>query len=154
MSIQKRAMKNACLDSVRISEILSILPHRFPFLLVDRVVDYQAGRALKALKLVTANEHYMASESHFFPPVLIVEAMAQATGILAVLSAEGVTADSRFFLIGVDRTSFSSHVEIGDQLSIKVRVLRITQGVGKFQAEACVGGVRVAIAELMCAAQI
>ncbi|QVL47834.1 MAG: 3-hydroxyacyl-ACP dehydratase FabZ [Thiocapsa sp.] len=154
MPIQKPAITNACPNSVRIAEILSTLPHRFPFLLVDRVVDYQAGRALEARKLVTANEHYMASESQFFPSVLIVEAMAQATGILAVLSAEEVSADSRFFLIGVDRTSFSGHVEAGDQLAIQVRVLRITQGVGKFQAEASVGGVQVAIAELMCAAQI
>jgi 3-hydroxyacyl-[acyl-carrier-protein] dehydratase len=154
MPIRKPAMTNGCLNPVRIAEILSILPHRFPFLLVDRVVDYQAGRALEARKLVTANEQYMTSQSHFFPPVLIVEAMAQATGILAVLSAGDVSADSRFFLIGVDRTSFSGHVEVGDQLVIQVRVLRITQGVGKFQAKASVGGVQVAIAELMCAAQV
>ncbi len=147
-------MTHASLNPVRIAEILAILPHRFPFLLIDRVVDYQAGQTLEALKLVTANEHYMPCESHFFPPVLIVEAMAQATGILAVLSAEGVSPDSRFFLIGVDRTSFTSHVQVGDRMSIKVRVLRITQGVGKFQAEVHVGDDQVAIAELMCAARI
>ncbi|MFB1504500.1 MAG: 3-hydroxyacyl-ACP dehydratase FabZ [Thiocapsa sp. C3-sup] len=153
-TIRESVMTSECLSPVRIAEILSLLPHRFPFLLVDRVVDYKAGLALEALKLVTGNEHYVASQSRYFPPVLIVEAMAQATGILAVLSAEEVSADSRFFLIGVDRTSFSGHVEVGDRLAIKVRVLRATQGVGKFHAEACVGGVQVAIAELMCAAQI
>lgn len=147
-------MKNACPNPVRIAEILTMLPHRFPFLLVDRVVDYQPGRSLEALKLVTANEHYMATRSHVFPPVLIAEAMAQATGILAVLSSGAVSADSRFFLIGLDRTSFSRPVEVGDRLTIKIQVSRITQGVGKFHAQASVDGVQAAVAELMCAARI
>lgn len=154
LTIRRTAMINACPNRVRMSEILTMLPHRFPFLLIDRVVDYQAGQSLEAYKLVTANEHYIATPSHVFPPVLIAEAMAQATGILAVLSAVEVSAESRFFLIGLDRTFFLRRIEAGDQLAIKVQVLRITQGVGKFRAEASVGGVQAAVAELMCAAQV
>ncbi len=106
VTIPKSAMIDACPNRVRMSEILTMLPHRFPFLLIDRVVDYQPGQSLEAYKLVTANEHYIATRSHVFPPVLIAEALARATGILAVLSAVEVSTESRFFLIGLDRTSF------------------------------------------------
>jgi 3-hydroxyacyl-[acyl-carrier-protein] dehydratase len=138
-----------------IKEILEYLPHRYPFLLIDRVLTLDPGRALTGLKNVTFNEPFFLG--HFpqrpiMPGVLIIEALAQATGVLAFKS-EGERPDhhSMYYLVGVDNTRFKRPVEPGDQLILEVRLDRIKRGVGKFICEAKVDGQLAASADLMCA---
>ena len=138
-----------------VQEILQYLPHRYPFLLVDRVLAFESGQSLTGLKNVSYNEPFFTG--HFpqrpiMPGVLILEALAQATGILAFKS-EGERPDHRsmYYLVGVDNARFKRPVEPGDQLILEVRLDRIKRGIGKFFGEAKVDGQLVAIAELMCA---
>lgn len=138
-----------------IQEILEYLPHRYPFLLIDRVLSIEPGQSLIGLKNVSFNEPYFLG--HFpqrpiMPGVLILEALAQATGILAFKS-EGERPDHRsmYYLVGVDRARFKRPVEPGDQLILEVRLDRIKRGIGKFFGEAKVDGQLVATTELMCA---
>jgi 3-hydroxyacyl-[acyl-carrier-protein] dehydratase len=138
-----------------IQEILDYLPHRYPFLLIDRVLSIEPGQSLIGLKNVSFNEPYFLG--HFpqrpiMPGVLILEALAQATGILAFKS-EGERPDHRsmYYLVGVDRARFKRPVEPGDQLILEVRLDRIKRGIGKFFGEAKVDGQLVATTELMCA---
>lgn len=136
--------------------ILEMLPHRFPFLLVDRVVACEPGRSLRAIKNVTANDAVLPIQDGLpaaFPATLLVESMAQATGLLAVLSAEEQTRGLAFFLIGIDQARFHGAARVGDRILIEVEVVRITQGVGKFNVEAWVRDQRIARLELMCAAR-
>lgn len=138
-----------------IQEILEYLPHRYPFLLVDRVLQVEPGRALTGLKNVSFNEPFFLG--HFpqrpiMPGVLILEALAQATGILAFKSEnERPDHHSMYYLVGIDSARFKRPVEPGDQLILEVRLDRIKRGVGKFFGEAKVDGQLVATAELMCA---
>lgn len=135
--------------------ILEYLPHRYPFLLVDRVLAFEPGRSLTGLKNVSYNEPFFPG--HFpqrpiMPGVLILEALAQATGILAFRS-EGERPDHRsmYYLVGVDSARFKRPVEPGDQLILEVRLDRIKRGIGKFYCEAKVDDQLAASAELMCA---
>jgi len=138
-----------------VHEVLRYLPHRYPFMLVDRVLDYVPGEYLVALKNVTFNEPYFVG--HFprrpvMPGVLIIEAMAQATGILAQLTA-GVRVDERhlYYLVAVDNARFKRPVEPGDQLVLRAVYQRSMRGMWKFAAEARVGDQLVASADLMSA---
>lgn len=116
------------MNSMDIYEVMKHLPHRYPFLLVDRVVDYKAGEYLKAIKNVTVNEPFFPG--HFphrpvFPGVLMLEAMAQASGILAFKTTEDLpTDDSLFYFVGIDDARFKKPVEPGDQLVMEVTVLK------------------------------
>lgn len=139
-----------------IQEIMKLLPHRFPFLLVDKVVEVKPGESLIAIKNITINEPFF--KGHFpikpvFPGVLIIEALAQATGLLA-FATENLKADdgsSLFYLVGVDKARFKTPVGPGDQLELHVNFVKSMRGVWKFSAEARVAGALVAAAELMCA---
>lgn len=138
-----------------IKEILDYLPHRYPFLLIDRVLAVTPGQSLTGLKNVSFNEPYFLG--HFpqrpiMPGVLILEALAQATGVLAFKSEEGKPDHrSMYYLVGVDNARFKRPVEPGDQLVLEVRLDRIKRGIGKFLCEAKVDGQLAASAEVMCA---
>jgi 3-hydroxyacyl-[acyl-carrier-protein] dehydratase len=135
--------------------VLQYLPHRYPFLLIDRVLAIEPGQSLTGLKSVTFNEPFF--QGHFpqrpiMPGVLILESLAQATGILA-FKTEEVLPDqqSMYYLVGIDKARFKRPVEPGDQLILKVSLERMKRDVGKFFGEATVDGKVVAAAELMCA---
>lgn len=136
-----------------INEVMSLLPHRYPFLLIDRVVDYEDQHWLKAIKNITINEPCFTG--HFpnkpiFPGVLILEAMAQATGLLAFTSF-GISREEIYYLASVDKARFKKPVTPGDQLLIEVHYVRHKRGITKFTATASVDGQIVCEAELMCA---
>lgn len=136
-------------------EVLKHLPHRYPFLLVDRVTDYKEGEYLIGIKNVSYNEPYFPG--HFphrpvMPGVLILEALAQATGILAYKSTGKTPSEaSLYYFVGIDKARFKQPVEPGDQLQLEVRVLKTMRGVWKFDGKALVDGKVVCEAELMCA---
>ncbi len=143
------------LNSMDIYEVLKHLPHRYPFLLVDRVVDYREGEYLTGLKNVSYNEPYFTG--HFphrpvMPGVLILEALAQATGILAYKStAKRPSDESLYYFVGIDKARFKQPVEPGDQLLLEVKVVKTMRGVWKFDGKALVDGKVVCEAVLMCA---
>lgn len=143
------------MESMDIQGILEYLPHRYPFLLIDRVLAIDPGRSLTGLKNVSFNEPFFLG--HFpqrpiMPGVLILEALAQATGILAFKSQEEKPDHhSMYYLVGVDNARFKRPVEPGDQLIVEVRLDRIKRGVGKFFGEAKVDDQLVATAEFLCA---
>jgi 3-hydroxyacyl-[acyl-carrier-protein] dehydratase len=145
------------LSKMDIHKVLSLLPHRYPFLLIDRVVDYKANEYLIAYKNVTFNEPYFAG--HFpvrpvMPGVLIVEAMAQATGLLAMESRpDEVGEKALYYLAGIDKARFKRTVEPGDQLTIDVRLGKVRRGVWLFSGEARVDGQIAATADIMCTAR-
>jgi 3-hydroxyacyl-[acyl-carrier-protein] dehydratase len=135
--------------------ILERLPHRYPFLLVDRVLECRPGESIRALKNVTYNEPFFPG--HFpgrplMPGVMIVEALAQAAGILAFVSA-GVTPnhDTKFYFVGIDKARFRKPVEPGDQLILSAQLERALKGIWKFSTTATVGDIEVAHAEMMVA---
>lgn len=140
---------------MNIREVLQYLPHRYPFMLIDRVLEVIPGERLRALKNVTFNEPFF--QGHFphvpvMPGVLIIEAMAQATGILAFKTAQTQpSAETLYYFVGVDNVRFKQRVVPGDQLVLDVRLLRTVRGVWKFATEAKVDGKLVASGELMCA---
>lgn len=134
--------------------IANILPHRYPFLLVDRVIELESGKRIVALKNVTTNEPFF--QGHFpghpvMPGVLIVEALAQASGLLIGLSDAGESRGKLFYLVKVDNARFSRPVCPGDQLRLEVQLKRLIRGMGIFIARALVDGQEVASCELMCA---
>ena len=143
------------LNSMDIYEVMQHLPHRYPFLLIDRVLDYTPGEKLTAIKNVTVNEPFFPG--HFphrpvFPGVLMLEAMAQATGILAFKTTEDLPSeDSLYYFVGIDNARFKKPVEPGDQLLMEVEVIRRKRDMWKFKAQATVDGKVVCSAELMCA---
>jgi 3-hydroxyacyl-[acyl-carrier-protein] dehydratase len=140
-----------------IHAIMKQLPHRYPFLLVDRVLECVPGETLTALKNVTINEPFFPG--HFpqrpvMPGVLILEAMAQATGLLAFASIGAAPEKNEiYYFVGIDKARFRAPVEPGDQLIFKVRVLNSKRGIWKFAGTAEVDGQVAAEAELMCAAR-
>lgn len=143
------------LISLNIHEIMNQLPHRYPFLLIDRVTACEPGKSITALKNVTMNEPYFTG--HFpqrpvMPGVLIIEAMAQATGILAFLTV-GVKPDedTLYVFAGIDKARFKRPVEPGDQIVIHATLIKRRSSIWKFAATATVDGHVVASAELMCA---
>jgi 3-hydroxyacyl-[acyl-carrier-protein] dehydratase len=135
--------------------IAAILPHRYPFLLVDRVVEFSPGKSIVAIKNVTVNEPFF--QGHFpghpvMPGVLIVEALAQASGLLIGLSGTRTNGDnSIFYLAKVDNARFLKPVVPGDQLRLEVQLKRLIRSMGIFIARAVVDGKDVATCELMCA---
>ena len=140
-----------------IQEILEHLPHRYPFLLVDRVLECEPGGRLKALKNISVNEPMFTGhfpERPIFPGVLIMEALAQATGILAFKTTETKPdGTSLYYFAGIDNCRFKQPVVPGDQLILDVQVVKQKRGIWKFTGEASVDGKVVASAELMCAQQ-
>jgi len=143
------------LNSLDIYDILKHLPHRYPFLLIDRVVDYEPGKTLVAIKNVTHNEPHFPG--HFpnrpiMPGVLILEALAQATGILAFKTANRIPDDnSLYYFVGIDNARFKQPVEPGDQLRLEVEFIKQMRGIWKFKGQALVDGKVVCSADLMCA---
>ena len=139
---------------MNIQDVKNYLPHRYPFLLIDRVLELEIGKSLVALKNVTFNEpqftgHFPAQP--IMPGVLIVEALAQATGILAFKSEVGKPIDGQIYmLVGVDKVRFKRMVEPGDQLRLEVEVMTVKRGMWKFKCKATVDGNVVTTAELMC----
>lgn len=135
--------------------IAAILPHRYPFLLVDRVIELDAGKSIVAIKNVTLNEPFF--NGHFpghpvMPGVLIVEALAQASGLLLGLSGtHAVDENLIFYLAKVDNARFLKPVVPGDQLRLEVSLKRLIRSMGIFTARALVDGKEVATCELMCA---
>src|ERR1035438_2391793 len=138
-----------------IQEIMRQLPHRYPFLMVDRIIDLVPGERIVALKNVTINEPYFTG--HFpqrplMPGVMIIEAIAQASGILAFKTAGYTPTDAtRFYFVAIDKARFRKPVEPGDQQVLTVTLLRAFKGIWKFHGVAEVGGVEVASAEIMVA---
>ncbi len=136
-----------------IEQIKQALPHRYPMLLLDRVTDYEPGVSLTAIKNVTANEPFF--QGHFpaqpiLPGVLIVEAMAQASAVLGLLSAEGSDHWNKlYYLVGVDKARFRKTVGPGDQLVIEVRFVALRRNIWRFACVAKVDGVVVADAGLL-----
>ena len=137
-----------------ITQILELLPHRYPMLLVDRVVEQVNGKYIKAYKNVTFNEPFFTGhfpQKPIMPGVLILEALAQASGILAFGSVGKTPAQgSLYYLVGIDNARFKQPVVPGDQLHLYVEMTRNMRGIYKFTAEASVEGRVVAQAELMC----
>jgi 3-hydroxyacyl-[acyl-carrier-protein] dehydratase len=137
-----------------IHQILKKLPHRYPFLLVDRVLGVDPGKSIRALKNVTINEPFFVG--HFphrpvMPGVLILEAMAQTAGLLAFADAStGADSNSVIYFAGIDGARFKRPVEPGDQLVMDVEILRHKAGIYKFKGTARVGDEIACEAELMC----
>ena len=141
-------------DAMDIAEVLAHLPHRYPFLLVDRIREIEPGKRIVALKNVTINEPFF--QGHFpgrpiMPGVLILEAMAQAAGIL-VFKTQGnkPDPDSVYYLAGIDKARFKRPVVPGDQLELEVVIERSLRGVWKFSCTARVEGVPVCESEMLC----
>lgn len=135
-----------------IGEILEAIPHRFPFLLVDRVIELEKGARIVAYKNVTINEEFFAG--HFpgrpiMPGVLILEAMAQAAALLVFATLQPADRNADIFFMAIDKAKFRRPVVPGDRLTLEVTVLRRKSSVWKFRASATVDGERAAEAELM-----
>ena len=142
-------------EAMTIEEIQQYLPHRYPFLLIDRVVAFEKGKRIVALKNVTVNEPFFPGHfPHFavMPGVLIVEAMAQAAAVLSLRSI-GHKNDGKwvYYFVGIDGARVKKPVSPGDTLTITVDAGRAARGMAKFTATAKVGEVLAAEAELLCA---
>src|SRR3954469_24741664 len=141
--------------SLDIMDVRRLLPHRYPFLLVDRVIECIKGESIRAIKNVTVNEPFFPG--HFphrpvMPGVMIIEALAQAAGILAFITADVVPDEStRFYFVGIDKARFRKPVEPGDQLILTARLERQMRGIWKFSTAAFVGEGEVTSAEMMVA---
>jgi len=137
-----------------INDIRKVLPHRYPFLLIDRVIEFHAGKSLKGIKNVSFNEPFF--QGHFpekpvMPGVLILEALAQATGLLAFKTEGGDREpNSLYYLVGMDRARFKMPVEPGDQLHLSVELIKTRRGIWVFDTKATVDGKTAATAEIMC----
>ncbi|HMU63089.1 MAG TPA: 3-hydroxyacyl-ACP dehydratase FabZ [Nitrosomonas sp.] len=140
-----------------IHEILKYLPHRYPLILVDRVIDLEPNVRILAFKNVSINEPYFVG--HFphhpvMPGVLIVEALAQAAALLTLKSVKAENDKNQvYYFVGIDGVRFKKPVMAGDQLMLTVEITRQIKGVWKYQAHADVDGQRVTDAELMCTAR-
>lgn len=141
------------MKTLNIHEIKNLLPHRYPFLLVDRVTEAVVGESLVALKNVTVNEPFF--EGHFphrpvMPGVLILEAMAQASAILASFDLDKIDNINRlYYFVGIDKARFKRPVEPGDQLIFDVKLVRRIKNMWKCEGIATVDGEIAAKAELM-----
>ncbi len=142
------------MNSTDIRQVLKYLPHRYPFLLIDRVLSCDPGKSIVALKNVTINEPYFGGHFPNFPVmpgVLIIEAMAQAAAILT-FKTEGGQADKKsiYYFVGIDGARFKKPVTPGDALHLNVALERRVRGIWKFKAEARVEDAVVAEAVIMC----
>ena len=142
-------------ETMTIEQIKEYLPHRYPFLLLDRVVAYEKGKRITAIKNVTANEPFF--QGHFphvavMPGVLVIEAMAQAAAVLSLRSL-GHKNDGKwvYYFVGIDGARFKRPVVPGDTLTLEVEQGRVGRGIGKFDAVAKVDGAVVSEAQLLCA---
>ncbi len=142
-----------------VTKIMALLPHRYPFLLVDRVETWVPGESMTAIKNVTVNEPFF--QGHFpdnpiMPGVLIMEALAQTSGVLEFATCEqsGESTDFLYVFASIDKAKFRRQVVPGDQLSLTVEVLSRKRNMGKVKGVATVDGKVVASAELMCAKQV
>ena len=141
------------MPEIDIYQILKYLPQRYPLLMIDRVKELEPGKRIVALKNVSANEPHF--QGHFpgrpiMPGVLILEAMAQAAGVM-VFSAEGNTERGVYYYVGIDNARFKKPVVPGDQLEVEVIFERALRGIGKFGCVARVAGQTVAEATILCA---
>lgn len=145
------------MSTMDIHKVLSLLPHRYPFLLIDRVVDYKVDQYLIGYKHVTFNEPFFAG--HFptrpvMPGVLIIEALAQATGLLAMESRpEEVGEKAIYYFVGINKARFKRIVEPGDRLDLEVRLIKVRQRIWLFNGRAEVEGELAAAGEIMCTAR-
>jgi 3-hydroxyacyl-[acyl-carrier-protein] dehydratase len=145
-------------EKLDIQSIMRQLPHRYPMLLVDRVLECEAGKHVIALKNVTFNEPFF--QGHFpsrpvMPGVLIIEALAQAAGVLAFKTVSVIPDENtRFYFVAIDNARFRKPVEPGDQLILKVHFRRAFKGIWKFDGVAEVDGKEVASAEMMVAPEV
>ncbi|WP_296044781.1 3-hydroxyacyl-ACP dehydratase FabZ [uncultured Alteromonas sp.] len=140
------------LNTIEIREIMDLLPHRYPFLLIDRVTDFELGVSIKAYKNITLNEPCFTG--HFpdypiFPGVLILEAMAQAAGILGFKTIG--KNDKLYLYAGIDNARFKRPVTPGDKLEFDVCLVKERRGIWKFKGVASVDGEEACCAEFMCA---
>lgn len=145
------------INALDIHQVMQHLPHRYPFLMVDKVLDYQLGDYLKAVKNITVNEPCFTG--HFphrpvMPGVLILEALAQATGILAFKTLNELPDEkSLYYFVGIDNARFKKPVEPGDQVILNVKLIRRKRSMWKFEAQALVDDKVVCAADLMCSKQ-
>ncbi|MES2298210.1 MAG: 3-hydroxyacyl-ACP dehydratase FabZ [Pseudomonadota bacterium] len=143
--------ENKTLD---IQQIKKYLPHRYPLLLVDRVLDWESGKRISAIKNVTVNEEFF--NGHFphkpvMPGVLMIEAMAQTAAILSFLTMDLIPDESSVvYFVGIDNARFKRPVEPGDQLRMDVEIVRVSRGIWKYKAVGSVDGKTAVEAELMC----
>ena len=147
-------MTDNTMTSMDIHEILNHLPHRYPFMLVDRVLSLELGKEIVAIKNVSMNEPFFPGHFPYhpvMPGVLIVEAMAQAAAILSFKTMDTKPSDdSVYYFAGIDSARFKKPVSPGDQLILKVRIDRVLRGIWKYVGQALVDDVVVAEAEMMC----
>jgi len=135
-------------------KIQQLLPHRYPFLLVDRVTEFEANKRILGIKNVTINEPFF--QGHFpghpvMPGVLVIEALAQAGGILTQLSHQSAATDKLFYLVKIDNARFSSMVVPGDRLELEVKLKRMIRNMAMYECCASVDGKQVASADILCA---
>ena len=137
--------------------MLTLLPHRYPFLMIDRVLEFEQDTRLLAIKNVSFNEPFF--NGHFpvrpvMPGVMIIEALAQATGILAMESNPELVGDNAlYYFVGIDKARFKRPVEPGDQLHLEVTLNGTKRGIWMFSGKATVDGKIAATAEIMCTAR-
>ena len=142
------------MDEMAIREIFNYLPHRYPFLLIDRVISCEIGKSIVAIKNVSSNEPYF--QGHFpgnpvMPGVMIVESLAQAAGILSFLSIKrDPNRNLLYYLVGVDRARFKKPVIPGDQWRLDVTMGGMVRGIAKFVGVATVADTVVTEAEFLC----
>ncbi|KJF85034.1 3-hydroxyacyl-ACP dehydratase FabZ [Photobacterium phosphoreum] len=143
--------------TLNITEIQELLPHRYPFLMIDRVTNYDEGKTLTAIKNVSVNEPQFTG--HFpkmpiFPGVLILEAMAQATGLLAFKTFGAPAENELYYFASIDKAKFRKPVVPGDQLILEVEFIKERRGIALFNGIAKVDGETVCSAELKCARRV
>lgn len=145
---------NTTSTSMDIHEILDHLPHRYPFVLIDRVVSLELGKEITAIKNVSINEPFFPGHFPYhpvMPGVLIVEAMAQAAAILSFKTMDVKPSDdSVYYFAGIDNARFKKPVSPGDQIILNVKIDRILKGIWKYSGVASVDGAVVAEAQMMC----
>lgn len=142
------------MNTLDINQIKEYLPHRYPLLLVDRVLNWESGKTITAIKNVTINEEFF--NGHFphkpvMPGVLMIEAMAQTAALLSFLTmGHKPDHNSVVYFLGIDGARFKRPVEPGDQLKMEVEIVRAARGIYKYKAKGTVDGQLAVEAELMC----
>jgi 3-hydroxyacyl-[acyl-carrier-protein] dehydratase len=142
------------MNTLDIHQIKQYLPHRYPFLMVDRVLDWQAGKSITTIKNVTINEEFF--NGHFphkpvMPGVMMIEALAQSAALLSFLTARQKPDENAIvYFLGIDGARFKRPVEPGDQLKMEVELTRAARGIWKYKAKGSVDGQLAVEAELMC----
>lgn len=142
------------MTTLDINQIKEFLPHRYPMLLVDRVLNWESGKSITAIKNVTANEEFF--NGHFpnkpvMPGVLMIEALAQAAALLSFLTmGQKPDENTLVYFLGIDNARFKRPVEPGDQLKLEVEIVKVTRGIWKYKACATVDGQLAVEADLMC----